>query len=119
MKVAISSTGTNLDSPVDERFGRARYFLIVDTDTGEYEAVDNEVNLNAMQGAGVQTSQLIANRKVDWVLTSHVGPKAFLGLQAAGVNIATGISGTAREALEQFKRGELSVMSGPDVRGHW
>ncbi len=119
MKVAISSTGTDLESPVDERFGRARYFLIADSDTGEFEVVNNEVNLNAMQGAGVQSAQVVADQKVEWVLTGHMGPKAFRALNAAGINIATGVSGSGREALDRFKSGEFSASSGPDVRGHW
>ena len=51
MKIVVTSQGTNLDSPVDPRFGRAKHFLLVDTDTMQTTAHDNAQNLNAPQGA--------------------------------------------------------------------
>ena len=68
MKIAVTSRGAELDSEVDPRFGRARYFVIVDTDTGESRAVDNEQNLNAAQGAGIQAAQLVATQGVEALL---------------------------------------------------
>ena len=64
MKVVVTAQGSNLDSPVDPRFGRARYFLLVDTDTGEFTTHDNVQNLNAAQGAGIQAAQTVVGRVV-------------------------------------------------------
>ncbi|MFH1743310.1 MAG: NifB/NifX family molybdenum-iron cluster-binding protein [bacterium] len=119
MKIAITSTGPDLDSPIDERFGRARFLLIVDPETEDVKAIDNSINVNAAQGAGIQTAQRVAGEAVEWILTGHVGPKAFRALNAAGIKIGTGISGTARETLERFKAGAISSTTGPDVQGHW
>ena len=119
MKIAITSTGPDLDSPIDERFGRARYLLIVDTESADVKAIDNSINVNAAQGAGIQTAQRVAGEGVEWVLSGHLGPKAFRALNAAGIKIGTGISGTARETLERFKSGAVASASGPDVQGHW
>jgi len=119
MKIAVTAQGTGKDSPVDERFGRAKHFVIYDTEAGEYTAVDNTMNMNAMQGAGIQSGENMTNAGVNVVLTGHVGPKAFRTLTAAGITIATGITGTVEDAVEAWKAGTLQVTGGPDVQAHW
>ena len=119
MKVIVTSQGQDLDSPVDPRFGRAKYFLVVDTETGDFSATDNSQNLNAAQGAGVQAGKNVVDLGAEAVITGHVGPRAFATLQAGGVAIHTGASGTVADAIEQFKAGTLMQSSGADVEGHW
>jgi len=102
-----------MDSPVDERFGRARYVVIVDPETGDFEAVDNLANVQASQGAGVQTAQEVASRQIQWLLTGAVGPKALQALSAGGVLIGTGISGTVRDTLDRFRAGGFAQAPGP------
>jgi predicted Fe-Mo cluster-binding NifX family protein len=119
MKLAISSTGKNLDSNLDPRFGRAAYFIIVDAETMDFEVVGNTQNLNLPQGAGIQAGKTITDHHVDALITGHCGPKAFKVLQSAGVKIFTGAGGKVTDALEQFKKGELAAASEADVEGHW
>jgi predicted Fe-Mo cluster-binding NifX family protein len=119
MKLVVTSQGTTLQSPLDPRFGRAKYFLLVDTETGAFSAVDNSVNLNAAQGAGIQAGKKVTELGVDVLITGHVGPKAFSTLQAGNVRIYTGASGTIADALEQFKAGRLRASTSADVEGHW
>jgi predicted Fe-Mo cluster-binding NifX family protein len=119
MKVVVTSQGSTLDSPVDPRFGRARFFVLVDTESGEHAAHDNAQNLSAPQGAGIQAAQAVARLGADAVLTGHVGPKAFAALQAAGISVCTGAAGTVREAVEQFNAGRLSAAQKADVQGRW
>lgn len=119
MKIAISALGTDLDSNIDERFGRARYFILLDTDTSAIiEVVDNLENQHASHGAGVQAAQSVADKGIDWLLTGAVGPKAYQILNQAGIKIASGASGTIREAVEKFKSGEFSETGGPTNPGH-
>ena len=113
-KICVTSEGDKLHSKVDPRFGRCRYFIIVDTDTLKIEAVKNP-NIEAMGGAGIQSGQLIAGKQVKAVLTGNVGPNAFQTLQAAGVDVITGVSGTVKEAVERYKKGEFKPTSGPSV----
>jgi len=113
-KICITSQGKNLNSQVDPRFGRCQYFIIVDTDSLEFEAVQNS-NLEAMGGAGVQSGQLIANKQVKAVLTGNVGPNAFQTLRAAGIDVITRVSGSLKEAIEKYKNGELKPTQGPSV----
>ena len=84
MKIAITSTGKNLDSLMDPRFGRAPYIVIASSDGDLLEVIDNAVNVNAMRGAGIQAAKSLADRGVDVLLTGHCGPNAFTALQAAG-----------------------------------
>jgi predicted Fe-Mo cluster-binding NifX family protein len=114
MKVAISSTGPGLDAEMDPRFGRCRYIVVVDTDTMEFESIENP-NVMASGGAGIQSAQLIADKGVGVLLTGNCGPNAFQTLQAAGIPVCVGVGGTVREAVELYKKGEVSPSQGPSV----
>lgn len=119
MKVAISSQGNSVESPVDQRFGRAKWFVLIDSDTGAAEPFGNDMNLNAAQGAGIQAAENVINLGAQCVITGHCGPKAFRTLKAAGVEVFAGAEGSVKECLEKFKRGELEQIVSPDVEGHW
>jgi len=119
MKIVVTSQGPTLESEVDPRFARARYFIVADTDTGEFHAVDNEQNLNAAHGAGVQAAQLVAGQGVEAVLTGNCGPRAFQVLTAGGIKIFNGAEGTVADAIERLKSGELTETDGADVGSHW
>lgn len=108
MKICITSEGNNLDSNVDPRFGRCRYFIFLDTDTGNYEAVEN-TGINQSGGAGIQAAQLIISQGVKAVLTGNVGPNAFQGLNAGKIGIYTGISGSIKDAIALYKTGKLKA----------
>ena len=106
MKVCITAQGNNLDSQVDPRFGRCQYFIFIDTETLEFEAVDN-VNMNGSGGAGIHSGQLVAEKGVKIVITGNVGPNAHQTLRAANIDIYIGASGTIKQALEKYKNGGL------------
>ncbi len=119
MKVAVTSQGEELSSEVDPRFGRAKWLIVVDTETGKSEAHDNAVNLNAAQGAGIQTGQNIANLGVDAVITGNIGPNAFKTLNAADVRIFLAKKQTVDEAINALKAGGLKEVDQANVEGHW
>ena len=102
-KICITAQGPELDSEVDPRFGRAPYFLIVNPDTLEFEALANE-SKDMAHGAGIQTAQLIAGKEVSAVLTGQCGPKAQQVLQAAGIQIVQGVTGRAKDAVDNWTR---------------
>ncbi len=119
MKIAVTSKGTNLDSEVDPRFGRAAYIIIVDTETLEFEAVDNSANVNALKGAGIQAASSISDKGAGVLLTGYCGPNAFKTLEAANIKVANDVSGTVREAVNAFKDGKISFSDKANVDGHW
>jgi len=118
MRVCITSTGPSLDSEMDPRFGRCQYFLFVDPQSLEMEALENP-NIGASGGAGIQSAQFVANKGVEAIITGQVGPNAFSTLQAAGMKILVGASGKVRDVLEKYKKGQLtSYAQGPTARAH-
>jgi predicted Fe-Mo cluster-binding NifX family protein len=119
MKIAVTSTGKDLDSPVDPRFGRAAYILIVDTDTLAFKVLDNAENVNAFKGAGIQAATMISDNHADVLLTGFCGPNAFKTLEAAQVKVAGDVSGTVREAVAAFVDGQVELDSEPNAQGHW
>jgi len=119
MQVTITSQGKELSSEVDTRFGRAKWLIVVDTETGDFKVYDNELNLNAVQGAGIQTGQNIANLGVEAVITGNVGPNAFKTLNAANVKIFLAEKQTVADAIEAFKAGKLKEVDQANVEGHW
>ena len=119
MRIAVSSTGRTLESQVDPRFGRAAFFVLVDTDTGAVSAHDNAQNLNAAQGAGIQAAETVSRLGAEVVITGHCGPKAFRTLRAAGIQVVVGPDSTVAEAVEQFTSGELVPSDAADVESHW
>jgi len=119
MKICVSSRGPDLSSEVDPRFGRARFFIIYDDENEQYEVVDNEQNVNAGGGAGVQSATVVAEKGCEWVISGHMGPKALSVLKEAGVRIATGATGKVSDALQSFKEGGLEEIEAADVPPHW
>ena len=117
MKIGVTSTGEDLYANVDPRFGRCKYFLIVDTESMKFEVLSNE-NAMASGGAGIQTAQTIANKGVEAVVTGNIGPNAFQTLSAAGIKVFTGASGTIKEAIEKYKKGELNETEAPNAGSH-
>jgi predicted Fe-Mo cluster-binding NifX family protein len=119
MKVAVTATGTALDSPVDPRFGRAPYILIVDSETMAVEALDNQENMNALKGAGIQAATMVSDYGAEVLLTGHCGPNAYRALRAANIQVANNATGTVREAIKAYVDGKMPLADDSDVEGHW
>jgi predicted Fe-Mo cluster-binding NifX family protein len=120
MKVAISAQRGDMEALVDPRFGRAAWFVVVDTRSDEWTAVDNRENMEARGGAGVQAGTRVADEDVTVVITGNVGPNAQKVLDAAGIDIYQAGNGvTVREALAGLEAGTLKAVDAPTVAGHW
>jgi predicted Fe-Mo cluster-binding NifX family protein len=119
MKIAITSQGTDLDSEVDPRFGRARYILLVDSDTFNFEVIDNKDNLNAFKGAGIQAAQMVSEKGAEVLLTGYCGPNAFKAMKAANIGVANDAAGTIRDAVKAYVDGKLPLANEANVEGQW
>jgi len=106
VKIAISATSSDIHAPLDPRFGRGAYFVILDTESGVWKSHPNAA-VGAGGGAGVQAAQFMAGHGVQAVISGDFGPNAFTTLQAAGIQMFMARQGTVAEAVEQFKAGAL------------
>jgi predicted Fe-Mo cluster-binding NifX family protein len=119
MKIAVTSTGTDLDSQVDPRFGRASYILIVDSETLDHEVLDNKENVNALKGAGIQAASMVSDKGAEVLLTGFCGPNAFKALNAAKIGVANDAGGSVREAVSAYLDGKLPLSDKANVEGQW
>ena len=118
MKLILSTTSPHIDSAIDPRFGRAAHFLIVDSETLEWKAVPNPA-IHSSGGAGIQAAQLVSDQGCQAVISGDFGPNAYNALYAAGVQIYLfGSCQTARQAIQQFKVGQLQQVHTPGKAGH-
>jgi predicted Fe-Mo cluster-binding NifX family protein len=118
MKIAISATGSTLDAEVAPRFGRCQHFIIADTETLQFEVVENS-SAAASGGAGISAAQMIVGKEVKAVLTGNCGPNAYQVLSSAGIEVVTGVSGKVKDAIESYKSGKFQSSSQPNVPGHF
>jgi len=110
VKVCISSTGNSLDSKMDPRFGRASYFAILDTETSNFEIIENEASISG-GGAGITSGQLMVDKGVKALVTGNVGPNAMDVLKAAGIDIYKGCSASLKDNLDKLKKDELEKIN--------
>jgi predicted Fe-Mo cluster-binding NifX family protein len=118
MKICVTAMGDNLDANVDPRFGRCKYFLIIDTDSMNVNPISNE-SMMASGGAGIQAAQMVAKTGVDTVITGNVGPNAFQTIKSAGIKIITGVNGNIKDVVDKFNKGELKEIDSPSVASHF
>jgi predicted Fe-Mo cluster-binding NifX family protein len=118
MKICITAKGETFDAEVDPRFGRCKYFLIINTQTNTIKPLSNE-SLIAAAGAGIQAAQKIAKTGATTVITGNIGPNAYETLSAADIKVITGITGKVKEVLAQFNQGKLISINAPSVQSHY
>ena len=117
MKIAVSSSGNDLDSQIDPRFGRCAYFVIVETDDMSFEVFNNE-NIALGGGAGIQSAQFVASKGAGAVITGNCGPNAVQTLSASRVKVFVGQSGTVKEVIERYVGGDIESTITPNVADH-
>lgn len=118
MLIAVTSEEPSLEARIDGRFGRCRYFLIVNTDDLSFEAVENR-NAALGSGAGIESARMIAAKGVAHVFTGACGPNAYQVLSAAGINVVTGCAGGVRDVVNQCREGSFTTAGGPSVADHY
>ena len=117
MKIVVTAGGADLDAQASPVFGRCPAYVFVDTETMQFEAVQNPA-VSASGGAGIQAAQFVIERGARAVVTGNVGPNAFNVFQAARVPVHLFGGGTVRQAVEAYKAGQLPVAGGANVPAH-
>jgi predicted Fe-Mo cluster-binding NifX family protein len=118
MKIAISATGRDIESNIDVTFGRALFFLILDTTTKEVKVIENKVR-DRPDGVGITAVNVVENEGVDAVITYDIGPFAFKTFRQGGVKIykAEGKINNAIRLLEEGKLSEITKATKPKYSG--
>jgi predicted Fe-Mo cluster-binding NifX family protein len=119
MKIAIPAVENKETANIESRFGRTPWFMVFDTETKKWESIENSTNLQAVQGAGIQSAETLVRNGINAVLTPHCGPKAFRVLLAGGVSVYIGATGTVENAMKEYEAGNLKLSESADVDGHW
>ena len=119
MRIAVTAKETSLSSEVDPRFGRAPYILVVDSETMEYEVIDNRENADSLKGAGIEAASSVSRKRAQVLITGHCGPNAFKALQAAGIKVISGAEGKVEQAISDYLEGNLKEIEAPDTEGRW
>jgi len=117
MKLAISSLGENLESQIDSRFGRCKFIIIFDTATNEFQTERNPC-INAQNSAGIQTAQLVSDKNAEVVITGNLGPNAIKALRSAGIRTYSCANCSVKQAIENFKSGNLTELQDSTANLH-
>lgn len=115
MKICIPTVGENgLDNAVDEHFGRAPTYTIVDIDTNEVKVIENTSEHMGGQG---QPPEIMAREGVNVMVCRGLGRRAIIMFEELGIDVYIGASGTVRDAIDLFKQGKLQKASMDDACG--
>jgi predicted DNA-binding protein (UPF0251 family)/predicted Fe-Mo cluster-binding NifX family protein len=118
IKIGISAAAPDMKADIDPRFGRCRYFIIVNPETMAFETLENSGAADA-GGAGIATAKSLAGKDIEAIITGNCGPNAFNALTAVGIKVITGVSGTVEDAVKNYMAGELKTSFKPNVAGHF
>jgi len=118
MKICVTAGASGLDAPMDPRFGRCPFFVVVDLDSMSENSINN-TNVMASSGAGIQAAQEVAKQGVSALITGNIGPNAMQTLSAAKIEVYQYLgAGSVRDVAEKFKLGELMKITAPSVQVH-
>ena len=107
MKVCFTAKGTTLDALMEERFGRAPYFILVESETGSFEAIQNPF-ADGGGGVGPKAAQVLIANTVKALVSGQVGGNAREVLTAAGIALYTyRAGGSVRDAFDRFLKNTL------------
>jgi len=106
MKIAITASSGSMDSQLEQRFGRADFFIIADLESGEYEVINNKAAAET-GGAGIQAGQTIINSGVVALITGNVGPNSMRVLKSGNIKMFRGQKDTIEKNIELYKEGKL------------
>ena len=115
--VAISAEGPSTDDAVDPRYGRAGGFVLAAFPHGDLSlapSISGKI-IFTQTGAGIATTEHLADAGVSVVISGYVGPKAFEALQTAGITVIQDMDGmTVGQALEKYRAGKCQAAAAPN-----
>ncbi len=105
--IAVCAKSQGLDALVEERFGRAQYFVLFNEDNSEVAFIDNAAK-HESGGAGGMAVRLLHDAQVDVVLVPELGPKAMDAIKAFEIKVYRYVDKkTVKETIEDYQNGLL------------
>lgn len=117
MKIMVSSAGGAMNSRVSPVFGRAEYYILVDTEDGSIQSLENPAS-DQSSGAGIKAAQFVLEKNPEALIASNIGPNAFEVLTAGALECYEAIEGTVQEAVDAFGRNELRALGSANAPSH-
>jgi len=119
MKIAVPTNGESTKDQISKSFGRAKNFIIVDSDSMDFDILANTQNVDSAQGAGIQAAQMIIKAGADILITLNCGPKAYKVLSTSGMLVYTGVDENILQNVSEYKASKLKSLDDANVDGHW
>lgn len=112
MKILFTSTGSEWNSLIDSRFGRAEHLVVFDTETNELTPHDNSAVKNEAHGAGTATAQKVFDLKPDVIITGNgPGETAFKILNLLELDIYVDAHNmTLEKSYKEFLNNQLTKL---------
>jgi predicted Fe-Mo cluster-binding NifX family protein len=108
MKIAFPmAENKGLDSLINEQFGVAENFMIVDLDTRKTEVVANQKHLEG--SASCKTGVFDKQTQVDVVVTRCIGDGSLRNLNTANIRVYAAQAETISENLDLMEKGALKL----------
>jgi predicted Fe-Mo cluster-binding NifX family protein len=110
MKVAFATNGKNLEGEIALHFGRAKKFLIFDTEKETFEVFENP----EIKGKELPPD-FLKSQDVDAVIAFSLGPRAFEKFKNYKIKVLKAIEGMILENLKAFEENKLKELSKEDI----
>ena len=108
-KIGIPTKENNWESPIDDRFARAPFFLIYDDESEKEEWLENTIG--GAHGVGPKVIQMLAQNGVDVVIAPQLGGNALQAMEAAGIIAYRYEGNSIKEIYENYKCGSLEKIT--------
>jgi len=110
MFILLGSDGNKLESMIAKRFGHANFYILFDTETNNFQAVENCNRHNH------DDLQIFLNKGIEAFIVGNIGPYSFEIINLPGIGIYLARTMQVQEAIEKFLKGELRQLSEPTVK---
>lgn len=109
MKVCIPTRDNNgMEGTVEQHFGKAPSYTILDTDSGEVLVIPNT---SEHMGGVELPPELLSKYGVDIMLCAGLGYRAVKMFESYGIDVFVGAEGTVQDTIEAWKANKLRSAS--------
>jgi predicted Fe-Mo cluster-binding NifX family protein len=105
MKIAVTAATKQPAGMMDDRFGRAPYFLVFDSRKKTWTAYENSMNSDLSHGSGIQAAQALETLGAKVLITGSIEPLELPALRANSTKVYCVEIGKVSDVLAAFFEG--------------